>query len=318
MRAEGQTAAAPATLIPQPSTRRRRRLLWSEYRDAYLFLLPWMIGFVVWQAGPMVASLYFSLTRYEIVTAPEWAGLEQYARLFQDDRFYLALYNSAFYVLIGVPTHLLLALGAAMLLNVQVKGTSFYRTLYYLPSIIPIVANSLLWAWMFSSEYGLVNQLLGSIGLPQPQWLQDPTWAKPALIVMSWWTIGGQMVILLAGLQGVPDHLYEAAAIDGAGAWHRFWAVTLPLLTPSLFFNLIVALIGAFQVFTQAYVMTKGGPQFSTLFYILYLYQNAFEDFKMGYASALAWVLFVIILVITLLQFKVANRWVFYEGELRR
>jgi multiple sugar transport system permease protein len=299
-------------------TRPRRRLLWSEYRDAYLFLTPWLLGFVIFQAGPMVASLYFSMTRYEMVTPPEWVGLAQFQKLFQDDRFYLALYNSAFYVFVGVPTHLLLALFAAMLLNVQVKGTSFYRTLYYLPSIIPIVANSLLWAWMFSPDYGLINNFLGIFGVPHTQWLQDPAFAKPALIIMSWWTIGGQMVILLAGLQGVPDHLYEAASIDGAGAWHRFWAVTLPLLTPSLFFNLVVALIGAFQVFTQAYVMTHGGPQFSTLFYILFLYQNAFEDFKMGYASALAWVLFLIVLAITLIQFKVASRWVFYEGELRQ
>jgi multiple sugar transport system permease protein len=298
--------------------RPRRRLLWSEYRDAYLFLTPWLLGFVIFQAGPMVASLYFSMTRYEMVTPPEWVGLAQFQKLFTDDRFYLALYNSAFYVFVGVPTHLLLALFAAMLLNVQVKGTSFYRTLYYLPSIIPIVANSLLWAWMFSADYGLINNFLGIFGIPHIQWLQDPAWAKPALIVMSWWTIGGQMVILLAGLQGIPDHLYEAAAIDGAGWWHRFWAVTLPLLTPSLFFNLIVALIGAFQVFTQAYVMTRGGPQFSTLFYVLFLYQNAFEDFKMGYASALAWVLFLIVLAITLIQFKVASRWVFYEGELRK
>jgi multiple sugar transport system permease protein len=299
-------------------TRPRRRLLWTEYRDAYLFLIPWMLGFVIFQAGPMVASLYFSLTRYEMVTPPEWVGLAQFQKLFTDDRFYLALYNSAYYVIVGVPTHLLLALLAAMLLNVQVKGTALYRTLYYLPSIIPTVANSLLWAWMFSADYGLINNFLGTFGLPHPQWLQDPAWSKPALVLMSWWTIGGQMVILLAGLQGVPDHLYEAAAIDGAGAWHRFWAVTLPLITPSLFFNLVVALIGAFQVFTQAYVITHGGPQFSTLFYILFLYQNAFEDFKMGYASALAWVLFLIVLLITLIQFKVASRWVFYEGELRK
>ena len=297
---------------------RRRRLLWSEYRDAYLFLLPWMLGFVIWQAGPMLASLYFAMTRYEMVTPPEWIGPGQFIKLFQDDRFYLALYNSAFYVAVGVPTHLFFALLAALLLNVQVKGTSVYRTLYYVPSIVPIVANSLLWAWMFAPDYGLVTNFLHTFGIPSPLWLQDPDWAKPALIVMSWWTIGGQMVILLAGLQGIPDHLYEAAAIDGANWWQRFRAVTLPLLTPSLFFNLIVALIGAFQVFTQAYVMTHGGPQFSTLFYILYLYQNAFEDFKMGYASALAWILFLLILLITLVQFKVANRWVFYEGELRK
>jgi multiple sugar transport system permease protein len=296
----------------------RRRLLWSEYRDAYLFLAPWLLGFVFWQAGPMVASLAIALTRWEIVTAPEWAGLSQFARLFQDDRFYLALYNTGFYVLFGVPTHLLLALLAAMLLNVQVRGTAVYRTLYYLPSIIPIVANSLLWAWIFNSDYGLANQLIAWLGLPPPLWFQDPNWTKPALIIMSYWTIGGQMVILLAGLQGVPDHLYEAASIDGANAWQRFWAVTLPMITPSLFFNLIVALIGAFQIFTQAYVITRGGPQNATLFYILYLYRNGFEDFKMGYASALAWVLFLLILAITLIQFRVARRWVFYEGELRQ
>jgi multiple sugar transport system permease protein len=297
---------------------RRRHLLWTEYRDGYLFLLPWILGFVLFQAGPMIASLGISLTRWEIVTSPEFVGLRQYVSLATDDRFYLAMYNTAYYVALGVPTHLLLALLAAMLLNVQVRGTSIYRTLYYLPSITPIVANSILWAWIFNAEFGLLNGWIRALGLPGPLWLQDPSWTKAAFVIMSYWTIGGQMVILLAGLQGVPDHLYEAAAIDGAGWWHRFWNVTLPLITPSLFFNLIVAFIGAFQVFTQAYIITKGGPENATLFYILYLYRAAFEDFKMGYASALAWVLFVIVLLVTLFQFKVANRWVFYEGELRK
>ena len=303
---------------PAGAARPRRRLLWSEYRDAYLFLLPWLIGFVVWQAGPMVASFAIALTRWEIVTAPEFVGFEQFARLLADDRFYLALYNTAYYVVLGVPTHLLLALLAALLLNASVPGTAFYRSVYYLPSITPIVANTMLWMWILNGDFGLLNGLLRSVGLPAPFWLQDPAWAKAALVFMSYWTIGAQMVILLAGLQGVPDHLYEAAAIDGAGAWHRFWAVTLPMLTPTLFFNLVIAFIGAFQVFTQAYIMTQGGPDNATLFYILYLYRAAFEDFKMGYASALPWMLFLLVLVITLVQFRLADRWVFYEGELRR
>jgi len=297
---------------------RRRRLLWTEYRDAYLFLLPWLLGFLLFQAGPMIASLAISMTRWEIVTTPEWVGLGQYVNLVRDDRFYLALYNTAYYVVLGVPTHLAIALLAALLLNVRIGGTSLYRTLYYLPSITPVVANSILWAWIFNTEFGLLNAAIRSLGLPAPFWLQDPAWTKVAFVIMSYWTIGAQMVILLAGLQGVPDHLYEAAAIDGAGTWQRFWNVTLPLITPSLFFNLIVAFIGAFQVFTHAYIITKGGPENATLFYVLYLYRAAFEDFKMGYASALAWVLFLLVLLVTLFQFRVANRWVFYEGELRR
>jgi len=296
----------------------RRGILWSETRDAFLFLMPWILGFLLFTAGPMLASLYISFTRWEIVTPAIWIGPAQYSRLLHDDRFYLSLYNTAYYVFIGVPLHLFLALLAALAMNMDLRGIRFYRALYYVPSITPAVANAILWLWIFHPQWGLANAALQSLGFKPLYWLQDPRLAKPAFILMSFWTIGGQMVILLAGLKGIPEVLYEAAAIDGANAWHRFWRVTLPLLTPALFFNLIIAIIGAFQVFTQAYIMTEGGPNYATLFYVLYLYRMAFENFRMGYASAMAWVLFLIILVFTLLQFRVSERWVFYEGSLRR
>lgn len=296
----------------------QRRLLWNEYRDGYLFILPWLIGFVIWVAIPMLASAYIALTDWDIVTPARWVGLAGFLKLLRDDRFYLSLYNTAYYVVIGVPTHVALALIAALAMNLSIRGIGIFRTLYYLPSVTPAVASAMLWLWLFNAEFGLVNHGLRAVGLPGVLWLQDPRWSKPAFILMSYWSIGAQMVILLAGLQSIPQHLYEAAEMDGAGRFARFRHVTLPLLTPSIFFTLIVGFIGAFQVFTQAYIMTSGGPVNSTLFYVLYLYRTGFENFQMGYASALAWVLFVIILAITLLQFRIADRWVYYEGDLRQ
>lgn len=303
-------------------TAKKKRVLGGTLRrealDGYLFILPWMLGFVLWTAGPMLASLLISFTRWEIVTPWEWVGLTQYQKLFRDDRFYQSLYNTAFYVFLGVPIHLFVALLAALAMNVKIHGTRVYRTIYYLPSITPAVANSILWLWIFNPEFGLANAFLGLFGLPGVYWLQDPRWAKPSFIIMSLWSIGGQMVILLAGLQSIPQSLYDAASIDGGGVWARFRHITLPMLSPTLFFNLIVAIIGAFQVFTQAYVITSGGPENATLFYVLYLYRMAFENFRMGYASAMAWMLFLIIMVFTFVQFRLANIWVFYEGELRK
>lgn len=298
--------------------KRGRRLLWTEARDGYLFILPWILGFVIFTAGPMLASLYISFTRWEIVTPSVWVGPAQYVKLFNDDRFWLSLYNTSYYVFIGVPLHLFMALLAALAVNLNLRGIRFFRTAYYVPSLTPVVANSILWVWIFHPNWGLANAFLQWIGLEGLYWLQDPRLAKPALIVMSFWSIGGQMVILLAGLKGIPVALYEAASIDGANWWGRFWRITLPLLTPALFFNLIIAIIGAFQVFTQAYIMTEGGPNYATLFYLLYLFRAAFENFRMGYASAMAWVLFVIVLLFTALQFALSDRWVFYEGDLRR
>lgn len=305
------------TVAPAPSPRPRRSLLWREAVDGYIFILPWMIGFFVFVAGPMVASLLISFMRWEIVTPPRWTGLEQYARLFNDSRFYLSLYNTAYYVFIGVPLHLFLALLAALAMNLNLRGIRFYRTVYFIPSITPVVASSLLWLWIFNPEFGLANGVLNWLGLPSLYWLQDPRLAKPAFIIMSFWTIGGQMVILLAGLKGIPQALYEAAEMDGAGRWASFRYITLPMLSPAIFFNLILAIIGAFQVFTQSYIITGGGPENATLFYVLYLYRMAFENFRMGYASAMAWVLFVIILIFTFIQFRLSDRWVFYEGSVR-
>lgn len=295
----------------------KRPLLWQEYRDGYVFILPWLLGFLIFVAGPMVASLLISFTRWEIVTPATWVGLNQYTRLLTDDRFYLTLYNTAYYVFIGVPLHLLLALLAALAMNLNLRGIRFYRTIYFIPSITPVVASSLLWLWIFNPEFGLANAALEAIGLPRLFWLQDPKLAKPAFILMSFWTIGGQMVILLAGLKGIPRTLYEAAEIDGAGTWASFRHITLPMLSPAIFFNLILAIIGAFQVFTQSYIITGGGPENATLFYVLYLYRMAFENFRMGYASAMAWVLFIIILIFTFIQFRLSDRWVFYEGSVR-
>jgi multiple sugar transport system permease protein len=293
-------------------------LLWSETRDGYLFILPWLLGFIIFTAGPMLASLYISFTRWEIVTPSVWVGSAQYIKLFNDDRYWLSLYNTSYYVFIGVPLHLFMALLTALAVNMNLRGIHLFRTAYYVPSLTPVVANSILWVWIFHPEWGLANAFLDWIGLEGLYWLQDPRLAKPALIIMSFWSIGGQMVILLAGLKGIPVTLYEAASIDGADWWGRFWRITLPLLTPALFFNLIIAIIGAFQVFTQAFIMTDGGPNYSTLFYLLYLYRNAFENFRMGYASAMAWVLFIIVLIFTTVQFRLSDRWVFYEGDLRR
>jgi multiple sugar transport system permease protein len=280
--------------------------------------LPWLLGFIIFTAGPMLASLYISFTRWEIVTPSVWVGSAQYIKLFNDDRYWLSLYNTSYYVFIGVPLHLFMALLTALAVNMNLRGIHLFRTAYYVPSLTPVVANSILWVWIFHPEWGLANAFLDWIGLEGLYWLQDPRLAKPALIIMSFWSIGGQMVILLAGLKGIPVTLYEAASIDGADWWGRFWRITLPLLTPALFFNLIIAIIGAFQVFTQAFIMTDGGPNYSTLFYLLYLYRNAFENFRMGYASAMAWVLFIIVLIFTTVQFRLSDRWVFYEGDLRR
>ena len=296
---------------------KRRSLLWAEVRDAYLFILPWLLGFLLFTAGPMLASLYISFTQWEIVTPSKWVGLAQYSKLFLDDRFYLSLYNTAYYVFLGVPAHLFLALLAALAMNLTLPGIRIFRTLYYVPSITPVVANSILWLWIFHPQYGLANGVLNRVGLEGLYWLQDPKLSKPSFIIMSFWSIGGQMVILLAALKGISQTYYEAAEIDGANVRQKFWHVTLPLLTPALFFNLILAIIGAFQVFTQAFIMTEGGPNYSTLFYLLYLYRMAFENFRMGYASAMAWILFLIILLFTLIQFRMSDRWVFYEGELR-
>ena len=288
----------------------------QEALAGYLCILPWLIGFVVFIAGPILASLAISFTRWDIVSPPEWVGLDNYRRiLFRDRDFRQALKVTLTYAAMSLPLQLILGLGLSLLLNLKLRGMNIYRTLFYLPAVLPTVAVTLLWVWIFNPEFGLFNYLLSLIGVEGPRWFSNPRWALPGLVIMSLWGVGGGAVIYLAGLQNIPPHLYEAAKIDGANTWQRFVRITLPLLTPTLFFQLVLGLIGSFQAFVQAYVATSGGPLKSTLFYMLYLYQKAFTTFQMGYASALAWILMVIILAVTLLVFKSSPYWVFYEAE---
>ena len=281
----------------------------------YVFILPWLIGFLLFTAGPMLASLYLSFCKYDLHTLT-WVGARNYEVLLrQDPLFWKSLTNTALYVLFSVPLGLTGSLAIALLLNQKVKGLAFFRTAFYLPSLVPAVASALVWQWIFHPDAGLLNYGLSMLGVKGPQWLQDPKTALPSLILMSLWGIGGsRMVIFLAGLQGISDELYEAASLDGAKGWAAFRHITLPMLSPTLFFNLVLGIIGSFQVFTSAYVMTNGGPNNATLMYVLYLYNNAFRYFKLGKASAMAWILFVILLIFTLVQFRSASKWVYYEG----
>jgi multiple sugar transport system permease protein len=297
---------------------RARRVRWRRHLLGYLFIGPWLLGFVLWIAGPMLFSLALVFMNWSILTPPTFAGLANIRKVVTDPFVGISLFNTAYYTFIYVPLHVLLALLAALALNVRVRGIGVYRTIFYLPSITPAVASVILWLWVFDPGFGVVDLALKRLHLPAPQWFVDPMWAKPALIIMALWGLGSAMIIFLAGLQNIPQELYEAASIDGANWWARFWSVTLPTLSPVLFFNLVVGIIGSFQVFTSAFIISngQGGPDNSTLFLVLYLYQNGFQYFHMGYASAIAWLLFVIVLIFTGIQFLGARRWVHYEGKL--
>lgn len=289
----------------------RQEALWG-----WIFISPWLIGFLGFTLGPMIYSFFLSFQKYDL-SHGEYVAFENYRRLLsQDPLFWKSLGNTFLYALLAVPLGVLGSLGAALLLNAGVRGQRVFRTLFYLPSMVPAVASALLWLWILNPENGILNLALDGVGVSGPGWLQDEKWALPAIVLMSLWGIGGaRMVIFLAGLQGIAGSYYEAATIDGAGAWRRFRNITWPLLSPVTFFNLVMGLIGAMGVFTQAYIMTGGGPNNATLFYALYLFRNAFEYFKIGKASAMAWLMFVILLVFTLIQFRMARRWVHYEGE---
>ena len=281
----------------------------------YLFILPWILGFLIFILGPFLASLYLSFTTYSILKPGKWVMFANYVRAFTDDRlFWTVLGNTAYYVLGSVPLRIVLAFGLALLLNQKVRGLAVWRTLFYVPSITPLIATFILWMYLLNPKFGLINHALGLFGIDPLPWLTHPKWSKPALLIMSVWWVGGNMVIFLAGLQGIPNHLYEAAKLDGANALRQMLHITIPMITPTIFFNLVMNLINAFQVFAQSFVMTGGGPLNSTRFYMHYLYDNAFIYFKMGYASALAWVLFIIIFGMTMLVVKTSDRWVFYTG----
>jgi multiple sugar transport system permease protein len=288
-----------------------------EERAFYLFISPWIVGFILFSAGPAIGSCVISFTQWSLLSAPSWTGTSNYQRLVGDPLFWQALTNTLYFAAGSVGLGTAFALLLALLLNQDVKGQALFRTIFYLPAVVSGVAVAILWRYIYNPDYGLANSILHLVGIKGPDWLGDPSWAMPAMIVMSLWAVGGSMVIYLAGLQGIPAHLYEAAALDGAGALRKFWHVTVPMMSPVIFFNLVVGVIGSFQAFVQMYVMTNGGPANATLVYLLYLYRNAFEDFDMGYASALAWVLFLLLLAITLGQMALARRWVYYEGQLR-
>jgi multiple sugar transport system permease protein len=284
-----------------------------EAIEGYISISPWLIGFLALTLGPILASVYYSFTQWTITSPPVWIGLENYVRMFtRDALFWQALKVTLLYVIYSLPLKMTFGLGLALLLNMKLRGMDVFRTVFYIPAVISGVAVSLMWMWLLQPDTGIVNTLLAMVGIQGPGWFWDPQWALPSVAMMSVWSVGGSAIIYLAGLQNIPPHLYEAAMLDGANQWKRFWRITLPLLTPTLFFQLVIELIDAFKIFTQAFVITKGGPLKATYFYLYYYYEEAFRNFNMGYASALALILMLIILAATLFVNTTSKRWVFY------
>jgi ABC-type sugar transport systems, permease components len=288
------------------------------------FASPWLIGFLAFTLYPLLASLYYSFTSFNIFQAPEFIGMDNYAELMKDDLFWKSVSNTVYLTVVSTPVNLLFSLIIAMLLNMKVGGMSIYRTVYYIPTIVPLAATSLLWMWILNPQYGLLNDMLRAVGLPGPNWLADPELSKVSLILMGLWASGNVMIIFLASLQEVPQSLYESAAIDGANKWRQFWNITLPTISPIILFQLIMQVINNLQYFTQAYFVVSssalnmpgsGGPENSLLMYAMYLYHNAFIYFKMGKASAMAWIMFLIAGIITWLIFRSSKKWVTYGGE---
>src|SRR5689334_5172159 len=314
---EARLAARPApgllaTIVGAQTAQGTRRALW-----AYLFISPWLIGLTVFVLGPIVASLYLSLTNYDILRPPRWAGLANYQRAFFEDNLSWPSLGRSFYFAVGlVPLALLGSLLLAMLLNQGMRGTNVFRTCYFLPHLVPAVALSVIWLWLLNPKLGVVNWALGSIGFSGLSWFTDSATVIPSFIFISLWTgMGGSgMLIFLAGLQGVPKELEEAALVDGANVLQRFRHVTLPMITPTIFFNLVLGIIGALQVFTVAFVATQGGPSYGSWFYALHLYKQAFDYQRLGYAAALAWIFLVVVLLLTLLNFAFSRKWVYYRG----
>ncbi|REF35976.1 carbohydrate ABC transporter permease [Thermasporomyces composti] len=307
------TRKPDATARPRAARARVSGQARLERRWGIGLAMPAILGFLIFTIGPMLASFFFSLTDWTIGGSPSFIGLDNYRTLWNDELFWKSLFVTTYYTLGSVPLVLVLGFVLALLLNQKVRWLSFWRTIYYLPTLVPAIASAVLWIWIFNPDFGLLNSLLRQAGLPTSQWIYSETAVIPSMIIMSSWGFGNAMVIFLAGLQGVPRHLYEAVSIDGGGAWQRFRHVTLPMMTPTIFYNLVTGVIGTFQVFNQAYVMTQGGPNNASLFYIYYLYRTAFTESEMGYASALAWVLFMIIVLVTFALFQNARRWVYYE-----
>ncbi len=290
-------------------TKRRRDTV-----EGYLFILPVVLGLLIFTIGPMIASFYFSFTKYPILRAPEWIGLRNYVNMFtKEPNFWQSAKVTVLYAITAVPLGILGAFMLAMLLNQRIKGMAFFRASFYIPTIVPAVASAVLWGWLLNPDYGLVNAGLKQVGLPTSRFLGEPESALASLVLMSLWGVGGGMVIYLAGLQGIPESFYEAAKIDGANSRQLFRFITLPLMTPTIFFNLVIGLIAAFQYFTEAFILTQGGPLFATYFYSLMVYERAFRFTQMGMAAAMAWFLLAVVLLLTLLVFRSSALLVFYE-----
>ncbi|MGI8746981.1 MAG: carbohydrate ABC transporter permease [Deinococcus sp.] len=299
---------------------RPRMGMWKqEAMWFYILASPWILGFLIFTLYPMVSSLYLSFTNWDLLSPAKAVGLDNYRQLFFDDPlFRQSLVNTFYFAGLSVPLSLLVSLWLASILNQRVIGMGIFRTIFYLPSLVPLVATSLLFSSLFAPTTGLINRGLALVGITGPAWLLDASWVIPALVLMSLWGLGGGTVLLLAGMRGIPRELYEAAAIDGAAERQVFWRITVPMLTPILFFNLVISVIGGLQTFTQVYILTKGGPDNASSMLVPYLFDTAFRYYKMGYASAMAWVLFFIILALTALVFRSSSLWVFYESEARK
>lgn len=311
-------ATIAESAAPKAAQRRQGRISRQRMHDnivGYLFFSPWLVGLVLFNILPILAAIYYSFTEYSVLQPARWVGLDNFYQMFyQDELFWKAVYNTMYYAIFSVPLGLIFAIVLAMFLNYKVWGLTFFRATFFLPSIVPGVAAAVVWAWILNPEYGLINDMLARFGLPGPPWLTSEVWSKPAFVLMSLWGIGSTAIIFLAALQDIPQHLYEAAEIDGANLFQRARFVTMPMLTPAIFFNLIMGVIGALQIFTQVYVISDGGPVWSTLFFVFYLYRQGFQYFNMGYASALSLILFVITLIFTLILMATSKRWVYYEG----
>jgi multiple sugar transport system permease protein len=307
-----RTVSFLARLAGAKSPLKAQRALWG-----YVLVLPWLLGLIIFIIGPIITSFYFSFTDFEGMGIPAWIGLANYQKaFFGDDLFWPSLARTFEYSLVVVPVGLLGSLLLAVLLNHGIKGTNVFRTIFFMPSLTPAVALALAWTWLFHPTVGPINLALGWVGIQGPGWLTDESWALPSVIVISLWaSMGGNaMLIFLAGLQGVPESLMDAAEMDGAGRWEKFRNITLPMISPTLFFNLILGVIGALKVFTLAFVATKGGPSYATWFIALHIYQQAFSYFRMGYGSALAWIFVVTLLIFTYVQLSLSRRWVYYAG----
>jgi len=309
-------------MVTNSNRTRRWWRLDEEARAGWVFVSPFVIGFIIFTVGPLIASLYFSFTRYDVLNPPVWRGVQNYRDMLTDDRFGKTLYNTLYFTLFHLPTAIPFALGLALLLNAHVRGLSFWRTSFYLPQITPAVAAGVLWLRILSPQNGLLNEALATIGIHGPAWTVDAQWVKPAIVIMKLWSVGWMVIVYLAALQQVPKELYEVALVDGANAWQRFWKIPLPLISNVLFFTFVMLTIFSLNIFTEPMVMFppqvfggQMGPQDSALFYVLYLFDQAFRNFRMGYASALAWVLFIVTLIVVTIQVQVSRRLVYTESN---